>query len=260
MTAKEVCDKYKITETTLKTKFNRTQDSIFKKYGVKLIKEGRGESAIYREEIVSDNRAETMFIEVKPVINSERRGVMKNDLSLSNFTFCVFLGVVTTPMLVFRGTHKDFLNYIQVANTEDNIKKLEGAINDLVLDGVIMVMRDTSTAEEVLTLTLIRKAENDMKIGLEMLIDCKLLSSKHRKKDWIPLLKTWIGIELLSKKEIYTRQELMEMTGLSDYMIGDNIKILKESNIFTSSKAYSSFNRCIGVKSTMNNEGFYELK
>lgn len=260
MNLEELCKKYGYSAGYVKDHFRNVQDRIFKDKGIKIIKEGRGAKATYREELVSDNRAENMFIEVKPMLESERRGVMKNDLSLSNFTLCVFLGVVTTPMLVFRGTHKDFLNYIQVANNEENVKKLEGAINDLVLDGVLGVMRDTSTAEEVLTLTLIRKAENDMKIGIEMLVDCKLLSSKHRKKDWIPLLKTWIGIELLSKRDTYTRQELVEMTGLSDYMIGDNIKILKESNIFTSSRAYTSFSRCIGVRSTMNNEGFYELK
>lgn len=256
MTLQEVSKKYGISESSIKNQFTRTQNTILKRNGVKLIKEGRGSNTVYREEIVSDNRADNMFMEVE---KSEKMNVMKNDLTLSNFTFCVFMGVLTTPMFVFRGTHKDFLKYIQVSDSEENRGKLDRAIEDLIGDGVIVVYRDHSTDEEVLTLTLVRKAENDMKIGMEMLVDCKLLSSKHRKKDWIPILKTWIGTELLSKEDSYTRQDLVNMTGLSRYMIDDCIKILRESNIFTSSRAFSTWNKCIGVKTTMNYEGFYEI-
>ena len=256
MTLQEVSEKYGYSIGYLKDHFKDAQKTILKRNGINLIKEGRGASAVYREEVMSDNRADNMFMEVE---KSEKMNVMKNDLTLSNFTFCVFMGVLTTPMFVFRGTHKDFLRYIQVSDSEENRGKLDRAIEDLIGDGVIVVYRDHSTDEEVLTLTLVRKAENDMKIGMEMLVDCKLLSSKHKKKDWIPILKTWIGTELLSREESYTRQDLMNMTGLSKYLIDDSIKILRESNIFTSSRAFTAWNRCVGIKTTMNHEGFYEI-
>jgi hypothetical protein len=256
MTLKEVCEKYEISENSLQTNFKRTQESLLKKKGVKIIKEGRGKNATYREEIVSDNRAETMFKALEPV---RKAGVMKNDLSLSNFTFCVFMGVVTTPMLVFRGTHVDFLKYFEVPVSADAIEKLDRAIDDLTSDGIIGVIRDTSTDDEVLTLSLIRAAENDMKIGIDMLVNCRLLAAKYKKRDWIPIMKVWIGTELLSKQEYYTRDDLIEMTGSSKYLIDECTSILKDSNIFLTSKAYASMRKCLGVTADMNQEEFYTI-
>ena len=256
MTLEEVCKKYDVSESSMKTNFNRVQSSILKKKGINIIKEGRGNKVTYREEVISDGREETMFKALEPV----KTGVVKRDLSLSNFTFCVFMGIITTPMLVFRGTHADFLKYIAVPATQENIDKLDKAIDELSNDCILGVMKDTTTKEEVLTLSLIRAAENDMKIGIDMIINCRLLASKHKKKDWIPLLKVWLGTELLSKQGSYTRQDLMNMTGLTKYMIDESTKILKESNIFITSRAYSSFLKCIGMKSDMNNECFYQIE
>ena len=42
MTLKEVSERFKISETSLTGAFPRTQKSILKKYGVHLIKKGRG--------------------------------------------------------------------------------------------------------------------------------------------------------------------------------------------------------------------------
>lgn len=256
MTLQEVCQKYNVSESSITRNFKRTQEAILKSKGIRIIKEGRGSSATYLEEVFSDNRAETMFKALEPV---HRAGVMKNDLSLSNFTFCVFMGVITTPMLVFRGTYNDFLKYIGVIVNDDNIEKLNRAIDDLVGDGILGILRDTTTDEEVLTLTLIRSAENDMKIGIDMIINCKLLATKYKKKDWIPLLKTWIGTELLSKQGSYTQQDLIDMTGLTKYLLNECTKILRESNIFISSRAYSSYMRCIGINTNMTQEEFYKI-
>ena len=120
MTLEEVSTKYNISQNTVKTQFKRTQDNIFKKYGIKIIKEGRGSNVVYKEQIISDNRAENMFKALEPVHNT---GIIKNDLNMPNFTFCVFMGIITTPMLVFRGSYNDFLRYIEVNVNDQNIQK-----------------------------------------------------------------------------------------------------------------------------------------
>lgn len=256
MTAEEICKKYNIALTSFTKNFKRTQTNILKKYNVLIVKHGRGDKASYTEEIDSDHREETMFQALEPM----KTGIIQNDLSMPNFTFNVFMGLITTPMLVFRGTYEEFLKYIEVANTEDNKQKLKTALQTLVDDHIVGIMTDVTTNEEVITISLIRAAEKDMKIGINMIVTCRILSKEHGKRDWIPLLKVWLGTELLSKQEVYTRKELQDMTGLTKYQIDDCSNILKESNVYKSSKAYASFSRCIGLKTEMNNEAFIEIK
>ena len=47
MTLAEVSEKYGIAESTLKAQFPRAQKSILKKYGVQIMKLGRGADATY---------------------------------------------------------------------------------------------------------------------------------------------------------------------------------------------------------------------
>lgn len=257
MTLDELCQKYHLSASTVTTKFKRTKDNIYKKYGVVIVKEGRGKEALYREVITDDNRAETIFKALEPVHNT---GILKKDLNLPNFTFCVFMGVITTPMLVFRGRHEDFLKYIEISINENNILLLKDSIKELENAKIIQCMYDNSTDEEIITISLVRSAEVEMKIGIGMVRICKELADKNRKKDWIPLLKMWLGTELLSKNNTYTRQELMDMTGLSKYQIDDCGRILKENNIYKSTRAYAGYSRCIGINADMNAEDFYLIK
>ena len=59
MTLEELAKKYNIKESTIKKNFSRTQETIIKKYGVKIIKEGRGDKAIYTEEIIQMDKITT---------------------------------------------------------------------------------------------------------------------------------------------------------------------------------------------------------
>lgn len=63
MTLQELCKKYKKSENTVLNAFPRTQASILKKYGVKIIKIGRGKEAEYIESIDASNRALTLYEE-----------------------------------------------------------------------------------------------------------------------------------------------------------------------------------------------------
>lgn len=256
MNVEELSKKYNVSISSLQRNFKRTQQSILKKHGVQIVKNGRGSNATYIEIIGDDKRKEDMFQALEPI----KSGVCKNDLSMSNFTFNVFLGLITTPMLVFRGTYSDFLRYIKITDNEENKTKLKKALNNLIEDHIIGIMTDTTTNEEVITISLIRAAEKEMKIGMNMIITCRMLSKKYNKKDWIPLLKVWIGTELLSKEQYYTKKQLQDMTGLTKYQIDDCGNILKECCIYKETRAYAAFSRCLGTQTIMNHEAFYKLE
>ncbi len=256
MTAEEVCEKYNVKLSTLKANFKRTTDNIYKKYNVKIIKEGRGDKAVYREQIVSDNRAETMFQAVQPL---KQMGAMRTDLGLPSFTFNVFLGIITTPMFVFRGSYRDLLMYLMIPINDTNIELLKKSIDELVNAMVLHEIIDTTTDDEIITLSLVRKAEVEMKINVSMIIICKQLAEKNGMQSWIPLLKVWLGTELLSKQEYYNRVDLIKMTGLSEYMVDKSAKILSDCNIYNKTRAYAGFKKCLGLKADMNIEGFYQI-
>jgi len=256
MTLQEVCKKYNYQENTFYKNFKRCQASILKEYNIKIIKEGRGANATYREQILSDNRQETIFKALEPV---HQAGLVKSDLNMENFTFITFLGIITTPMLVFRGTKADFLNYIGVTNNDKHLKLLDEAINELSSKMIIHKIQDNTTDEEVLTLSLVRKVEIEMKININMINICKKLAEREHMHDWVPILKVWLGTELLAKKDFYTVTELINMTGINRQMLNKCSRLLQQSNIYISSRAYAGYQRCLGLKTDINNEAFYTV-
>ena len=50
MTLQELCQKYNYAENSVVHGFPRVRDSILKKYGILIIKQGKGKNAIYLEE------------------------------------------------------------------------------------------------------------------------------------------------------------------------------------------------------------------
>ena len=188
MTLQEVCDKYNVAQSSMTNAFPRTQKSILKKYGVKIVKEGRGKDAVYSEVLESDRRAVTMYEEVKDtvVINNET-------FKLMNWDFMVFLAIVTTPMFVFRGNYEDFLKYIEMPVSTNNIVTLKSVLTRLAERDFISYNID-KTNDKYFIAALYRKVEEDMQIGIDMVRTCKLLAEKHKKRSWVPLLKTWLGV------------------------------------------------------------------
>ena len=253
MTLQEVCQKYGVSESSMKNTFPRTQASILKKHGVKIIKQGRGATAYYTEEWINDQRALTMYEENKDtlLINSEQ-------LSMVNWDFYVFLGIITTPMLVFRGSYEDFLKYVMAPVTENNIQELKAALEHLVARDYISYQID-KTNSNYFVAALWYQTEKDMSIGIEMVKTCKQLADSYNKRSWIPLLKTWLGVQLMAAHQPYTVKELAQATGLSEYQIRESNKILQDCDVFKTSRAYVDYQRCIGTNVDLNHESFYDL-
>jgi hypothetical protein len=76
MTLEEVSKRFGVSTTSLMGAFPRTQKSILKKWGVHLIKKGRGSSAIYEvEEDKTDCRAMTLYNEIKDDIAFDEESI-----------------------------------------------------------------------------------------------------------------------------------------------------------------------------------------
>lgn len=249
LTFEEVCEKYKVSESTLLNAFPRTQKSILKKHNIKLIKEGKGRSAVYREEVANDNRALTMYEETKDEIILDGES-----MQLISWEFMIFLAIVMTPMLVFRGSYEDFLKYAGVKPSPQNILLLQGTLTSLSRRDYISYVVD-KTDENYFLAAIYRKVEETMKIDPSMLKTCKQLAEENNKKSWVPLLKVWIGMQLMADEQPFTMDRLEMVTGLSKYQIRESRKILEKNELFKTSRAYIADCRCIGTNVDLN--GFY---
>lgn len=248
MTLREICDKLDLSESSVKTNFTRTQKILLKK-NIKLIKNGRGAAATYEIEYLNDNRAMTIYEELKKDI------ILSNEsMEFPNWEFLVFLAIVTTPMIVFRGSYKEFLQYVQMKDSENNLKNLKEALEGLASRDIIVYMID-KTDEDYFIATIYRKIEEDMKIGIDMVKECKRLQEKYHKQSFIPLLKTWLGVQILVENQPFVIKDIVNITGLSEYAVKESHKILKESEIYKASRAFKTINCCVGVNAELN--GFY---
>lgn len=253
MTLQEVCEKYEVAESSMKNMFPRTQRLILKKYGIRIIKIGKGKNADYREEVENDMRAVTMYDEVR-----EDLALSNESLKLMNWDFMCFLAIITTPMMVFRGSYEDFLRYAGCKVTQINIKYLKTALQSL-FDRELIEYRIDKTDRNYFFAGLYRQVEKDMRLGIEMIRECRILAAKYHKHSWTGLLKVWLGVQILSEnKQPFTMKEVGQITGLSDYQVKDSMKILKESEIFKTTRAYIDYRRCIGATAEFN--AFYGRK
>lgn len=253
MTRKELCEKYDISESTLKANFSRVQKIFLERYKLILTKTGRGENTDYQVAftIDTDGRALTMKKE-------EKREVMiaKQEFSnLLDFNFMVFLGICMTPMTTFYGSYVDFLNYVEAKRTQDNITNLQQALEDLQERKFIRYEID-ETNKDYFWAGLYYQTRKEMSISMDMVERCQRLAKNNNKKSWIPLLKTWIGIQYMYDKQPFTVAELSKVTGLSAYQIRESKKLLEKDNLFVTSKAYVAYDRCIGSNVELN--GIYE--
>ena len=248
MTLQELCAKYGYAESTVKNKFPTVRDKILKDKGVLIVKSGRGANADYTEEFKSDCRAVTMYQEPPHDI------FMTSDLSLMNWEFHIFLAVVTTPMCTFRGTTEQLMGYMGVPLTPSNIDHCTTALCNLVNRNLLGFWVDP-TDNRYFSLMIYRSVELEMRISYNMITTCQELAEAAGKRSWVPLLKTWLGVQMLEKNQPYTVAQLQELTGLSPYQIRESNKILQDNEIYRTSKAYLDFNRCLGSNVELN--GFY---
>lgn len=246
MTAQELSQKYGISENSILTNFPRAQKSIIKKYQIKIEKEGRGQAATYLEIPLVNDRAMSMYEETK-----DNFALDSASFALTSADFCCLVAIILTPMMVFRGSFKDFCHYMQINDSKENIAAIKEALTRLDSQDYINFVID-KTDNNYFAAILYRKAEQDMQVGIDMVKNCKKIADEHNKRSWVPLLKTWLGVQLAAENQPFTIAKLEAITGLSKYQITESKKLLESNDMFKTSKAYKSYCRCVGQNVDLN--------
>jgi len=261
LTLQELCREYKLTENTVKKNFSRVQKNFLDKQNLVLTKTGRGENVNYTvEPNTDDRRASRMIEEAKTEITLSQ----KQFTDLVDFNFIIFLGICMTPMTTFYGNYNQFLDYVEVKKSSNNIELLKEGLKFLAAEEYIRYDVD-KTNEDYFWAGLYYKTRSEMAIGIDMVQRCQLIAAKNKKKSWVPLLKTWLGIQYVYDKQPFTMARLSEVTGLSVYQIRESKKLLEKDNLFITSKAYIAYDKCIGSNVELNginesNRNFVENK
>lgn len=256
MTLEELCQKYKLSEDAIKNHFTRVKNNIYNQYGITIVKEGRGSSANYLETI--DASQITSIYEAMAIYEESKEAIPADIdvLLFQNLEFHCFLGIVLSPFVVFRGNYNDFTKYLGLKTTKSNVDKVIAALEELEKRDIISIHVDDSIKEDVIYLfTLKHKVEKEMKIGLDMIKTCKQIAEENHKREWIPLLKVWLSLQILYENQPFTMKKISEMTGLSEYTIRESKKLLEKNYLFQTSKAYLCKDYCIG--STVELNAFY---
>ena len=94
--------------------------------------------------------------------------------------------------------------------------------------------------------------EEDIIVKMPYITTCRELMDKYNKRSFLPLLKVWLGTEELQKAQPYTIAQLQELTGLSEYSIRENGRILEKENIYKTEKAYYDMTTCLGKTVDIN--------
>lgn len=248
MTAQQVAEKYGYSVSSIKTKFTRTQQAIKKKYNVEIVK-CQGLEGIYY--IVSDNRAKTMFDEVKNELY-----IPLESLKIENFAFYILIGIAATPDGVFRGTRKDLLRYIGVAATEKNERLVDGVL--LLWTALNVIMFDVD--EDIITAHMKKAFEREQIIPIQMLKECQRIVQENHKQNMkiVQLVKVWQAHRICEKSQPFTIEDIQQYIDLSKDQIKDARKLLQQSEVFKLSPARlpGSFNRRIGTNVDLNR--FYD--
>lgn len=231
MTRKELSEKYNIAESSIKNNFPKVQAK-FEKQGYILVKNGRGEKAEYIV-VNKENHADTYLQSAKAEIQLTKAQFQ----DLKDFRFIVLLGIITCPSLTFRGTISQFLHYIEMKDTKYNRQIVQESIQDLVDKKFILYYNDNSTNEGYFILSILRKCEVEMSLGIEMIQHCKALSDKTGEKV-TDLIKVWTAMGYAYYNQPFTMRDLENLTGLSSYKIRKAKKILEGDGLFSTSRVY----------------------
>lgn len=84
-------------------------------------------------------------------------------------------------MLVFRGSYTDFLEYIQLTVTDENIEELKITLEELMNREYISYTID-KTDNNYFVAALYRKREEQMHIGIGMIKTCKQIAETANKR------------------------------------------------------------------------------
>lgn len=254
MTRKEICERFNFSEHQITKNFKRCQEQLFNKYNIRLTKTGRGEKVDYQVEDIP--MTTSIHQSIAFIQDAHKEVVMDKQLftDLIDWNFMVFMGIVLCPMIVFRGTLDDFLQYVGVKVTAANKKLLKQSL--VMLDQKdIIEYRVDRTDDNVFTASILAKVEKSLNIGVDMVQKCMQLQKDNGMNSWVPLLKTWLGLQILlidEQRRFITMQQLSETTGINIKMLTKCKNILEKNNLLESERKYIDPTTCIGQEIDLN--------
>ena len=244
MTAKEICELFGCSESSLKTNFMRTAASLKKKYNVDIIKCEKDGKKYYQ--IFEDTRALTIYNEVNDI------PISIESLSFEAYQFYVFLALAASSQGVYRGRREDLLKYVGIKSTKKNIEILNKVIESLVKKDFIVFHED----EDTIILYLRAKLEKQHSISINMMRECQRIADEnHKSFNKIPqLLQVWEAVRICEENQPFTYADLAKITGLSYKQIRDVKRLLEQNDAFITNRAGSYF-KCLGMSVQLN--GFF---
>lgn len=226
MTVEQISEMYGYTVNSIKTNFKRTAAAIKKKYGVDLIKcESISEGVFYQ---ISSPRALTMYQEMKDEIYVPIESIKIDDLACF-----ILIGVAATPQGIFRGTRKDFLDYIGLSHTKRNIDLLNQVLNNYAnKQGLPLIYQEDC---DIIIVYIARDFEKQQILTIGMLRECQQIAHKYNKQSMkvVQLLKVWQAYRINQQKGVnpLTDKDLQIYIDLSQKQIRDARKMLQGEGV-----------------------------
>lgn len=62
-------------------------------------------------------------------------------------------------------------------------------------------------------------------------------------------------MQMMAERELYKREDLSTVTGLSSYQVNESRKLLEANEIFKTTQVYADYHTCLGTNVELN--GFY---
>lgn len=225
LTAAEVSERYDVAVSTLKKNPTRTFETIRKKYGISLRKEGRGDKAIYYIEninYIDPTRALSLYQSLENNLIPAKIAA-----GLLDINFLVFIGIVTSPQRAFRGSYLELMQYLELEPNPEDIEQMRTILSALASNDYIMYIEDDTDPMYFLA-GIKRKAEKELTLEIETIIKFQKYVEGTR-KSWIPLMKTYLALFVVQQP--CTVRELAECTGLTEYKVRDSLAILEAHDV-----------------------------
>lgn len=243
MTVEEFSATYGYSISSIKRNFVRTKTAIEKKYSVEVIKYDRGKGIEYA---IIPKRAPTMYEE------KEEKVRVPFDLLKMDDWFCfVLIGIVRTQFHVFRGSLKQFLQYLDLDKRKENVDKIKKILEDYSeqnggpfvvfkhKDKYFISIDQDFEKQQVLTLAMLKKCQEIIKNQ----------ENKKRCTKIIHLLKVWQAYRINEKKgnHLVTDRDLKQYINLSDSQLRQAKKMLKSAGVINM-KREGTYDVCIGTR------------
>lgn len=251
MTLEELCKTYNFSESSVKTKFNRTAESFRKKYGLDLLKV-KGLDGVHYE--VAPTRALTMYDESKDEIF-----IPFDTIKMDDLLCLIIIGINATQFFVFKGTKKEFLDYLGLKHSQKNINSLDEALENYSnKQGSPLIYSEEGSR---IIISFEESFEKQHILTTSMLRQCREIARKYNKQDLkiIQLLKVWQAYRINQYKGVnpLTNRDLQQYIDLSQKQIRDIRKLLKQQGIIDI-KRVGAYKRRIGSQFDLN--VFYDDK